>query len=498
MAASPIFINGKFIESQATTFVDVHDPATQEIVARTPLCTHDELQAAVDAAAAAFPAWRDTSVSKRVRVMLKFQDLVRAHTDEIAHIIVREHGKTFEDAKGDVFRGLEVIEYACSAPSMMLSDMSENVSTCVDTYSLRQPLGVCAAICPFNFPFMIVCWSAPLAIVCGNTFVLKPSERVPTAAIVFARLLKEAGLPDGVLNVVHGSVDTVNFLCDSPVIKTLSFVGSSVAGNAIYKRAIVTGKRVQCNMAAKNHAVVMPDADKDAALSALIGAAFGACGQRCMALSVAVFVGRAADWIPDFVERAKRIVVGPGADTKSEMGPLTTPQAKSRVEAIIGRAAESGAQVLLDGRNCSVKGFEKGNFVGPTVLSGVQPDMECYTTEIFGPVLCCVTVPTLTEAITLVNANPYGNGTAIFTRSGGAARRYQHEIEVGQIGINMPIPVPLPFFSWTGNKGSFAGDIPFYGKGAFSFYTKTKTVVASWKDDGVDSDVQMSMPTLGK
>eukprot|EP00762_Andalucia_godoyi_P005236 ANDGO_06753.mRNA.1 mitochondrial Probable methylmalonate-semialdehyde dehydrogenase [acylating] len=496
-ACVPLFINNTFVESKATVFLDVHDPATQQIVARTPICPREELEAALEAAQAAFPAWRDTAVSRRARVMLKFQQLVRERSEDLAKIIVREHGKTLEDARGDVFRGLEVIEYACSANSLLLSDFSESVATAVDTYSIRQPLGIVAAICPFNFPVMIPLWSIPLALVCGNCMLMKPSERVPSASLLLAELLAQSGLPAGVFNIVHGAVDTVNFLCDAPSIKALSFVGSNAAGEAIYKRAILTGKRVQCNMGAKNHAVVMPDADRSSTIAALIGAAFGACGQRCMAISVAVFVGEATELLEEIKERASKLILGPGNDPKTEMGPLTSPQAKLRVEGLISRAQEAGAQIVLDGRNVRVAGFETGNFVGPTIISNVTPDMECYKTEIFGPVLVCLSVPTLAAAIAFVNANPYGNGTAIFTQSGSAARKFQHEIEAGQIGINMPIPVPLPFFSWTGSKASFAGDINFYGKGSVQFYTKTKTVVASWKDK-FEGGSQMSMPTLGK
>lgn len=502
MSAVPLFIDGQFVASKTESFLDVHDPATQAVVARTPLPLDSELEAAVQSAKRAFPAWRDTSISRRVRIMMKAVELLRSRTNDLAEIIVREHGKTMEDAKGEIQRAIEVVEYACSANTLLLSDMAENVATCVDTYSLKQPLGVTATISPFNFPVYCIFFSLPIALVCGNTVVLKPSERVPSAAIALATLFKEAGLPDGVLTLVHGAVKTVNFLCDHPDIKTVSFVGSNAAGSAIYSRASATGKRVQCNMGAKNHMVILADADKNMALNALLSSAFGASGQRCMAISVAVLVGKAQEWLPELVERAKRLIVGPGKDPRSDLGPVTTPAAKQRICGVIQRAAAAGADVLLDGSNVSVAGFEQGNFIGPTIIASVRADMECYRAEVFGPVLSVVSVDSLAAAIDFVNANPFGNGTSIFTRSGAAARKFQHDIEVGQIGINMPIPVPMPFFSWTGSKSSFAGDIHFYGKSGFQFFTKTKTVVASWKEELLQEDrnvhtaADLSFPTM--
>jgi malonate-semialdehyde dehydrogenase (acetylating)/methylmalonate-semialdehyde dehydrogenase len=380
-----------------------------------------------------------------------------------------------------------------------MGETVENVSRNIDTYSYRQPLGVCAGICPFNFPAMIPLWMFPLAITCGNTYVLKPSERDPGASMMLARLAKEAGLPDGVLNVVHGAKDTVNFICDAPDIRAISFVGGDAAGRHIHERGTRNGKRVQSNMAAKNHATILPDADKNRTLDQLVGAAFGASGQRCMALSAAVFVGEAKNWIPDLVERVRKLKVSQGEEPGADLGPLISPQAKARVESLIQSAADEGAKVVLDGRGIKVQGYEKGNFVGPTVIADVKPNMKCYTEEIFGPVLICLTADTLDDAIKMINSNPYGNGTAVFTNSGALARKYQHEIDVGQVGINVPIPVPLPFFSFTGSRKSFLGATHFYGKMGVEFFTQTKTITSNWNPDSyVSQGIQTSMPLLGQ
>lgn len=491
------FINGKFVESSATEFYDVHNPATQEVVTRTPLSTDEELKAAVASAQKAFPEWRDTSVSNRVRVMFNLQQLLTKNIDRIAHAITTEQGKTFMDARGDVFRGLEVVEHSCSAGSLMMGETVENVSKYVDTYSYLQPLGVTAGITPFNFPAMIPLWMFPMALVCGNTFVLKPSERVPTASMVITELAKEAGVPDGVLNVVHGTKRAVNFICDAPEIRAISFVGGGPAGKHIHQRGTALGKRVQSNMAAKNHAVIMPDASKERTLDQLTGAAFGASGQRCMALSTAVFVGEAQNWITDLAERAKKLKVGPGSVNGTDVGPLISKESKERVLRLIQSGVDQGAKLVLDGRTNVPAEYAKGNFVGPTILSDVTPDMECYKEEIFGPVLVCLRADTIDEAIKLVNSNQYGNGTAIFTQSGSAARKFQHEIDVGQVGINLPIPVPLPFFSFTGSRASFVGSTHFYGKQAVYFNTQIKTITSSWRDDDISAGVATHMPVLG-
>ena len=363
----------------------------------------------------------------------------------------------------------------------MLGETLDGVSRDIDTYSIRQPLGVCAGICPFNFPAMIPLWMFPLAIATGNTYVLKPSERTPGAAMILARLAKEAGVPDGVLNIVHGSEECVNYLCDAPAVKAISFVGGNKAGKHIHDRGTKNGKRVQSNMGAKNFGVVMPDADREATLNALVNAAFGAAGQRCMALPLVIFVGNAKEWVADLKAKAEQLVVGPASQDGVDLGPCISPQSKIRIESIVKTSKEQGATVLLDGTGVVVPGFEKGNFVKPTILTGVTPSMACYKEEIFGPVLSCVFADTLDEAIALTNASPYGNGCAIFTQSGAAARKFQHEVEVGQIGINVPIPVPLPFFSFTGSKASFVGATNFYGKSGVNFFTQIKTITSNWK-----------------
>lgn len=478
-----LLINGEFAESQAHHWQEVRNPATQEVLARVPMCDADEVASAVAAAKAAFPAWRATPIAERARVFLRLQALIREHMDLLATTLTREQGKTLADAKGDVFRGLEVVEHACAIGSLQLGEFAENVAGGVDTYTIRQPLGVCAGITPFNFPAMIPLWMFPMACVSGNTFVLKPSEQDPLTPMLLAELAQRAGLPKGVLNVVHGGVEAVNALCDHPDIRAVSFVGSVGVGTHVYRRASEHGKRVQAMLGAKNHAVFLPDANKEQALNALVGAAFGAAGQRCMATSVAVLVGEARSWIPDIVARAQTLKVSAGHEAGADLGPLINPQALARVEGLIAQGVQEGARLELDGRKPSVPGYAQGNFVGPTIFSGVKAGMQVYEQEIFGPVLCIVEVDTLDEAIAFVNANPYGNGTALFTQSGAAARRFQHDIDVGQVGINVPIPVPVPFFSFTGSRGSKLGDLGPYGKEVIRFYTQTKTVTARWFDD---------------
>ena len=548
-----ILIDGKFRESASTTFVEVLDPATQDLVSLVPVCTPGELDEAVASSKAAFATWRNTPISTRARVMLRYQQLIRANMDDLAAVITAEQGKTLGDARGDVFRGLEVVEQACGMATYQMGSMTENVASNIDCYSIRQPLGVTAGICPFNFPAMIPLWMFPLAVTSGNSMVLKPSERDPGAAMMLAELAMEAGLPPGVLNVVHGTHDIVNGICDHPDIKAVSFVGGDAAGRHIYARAGATGKRVQCNMGAKNHAVVMPDADPEATANALTGAAFGAAGQRCMAISVAVFVGDSDAILDAIVAKGKALKVGPGIDPEVDVGPVISPAAKVRVETLIQSALDQGARMLLDGRGAAPPGYEKGNFVGPTVVDGVRADMDVYQNEIFGPVLVVMRAKTLVgntthhfsavchethifflfpsregpaqnlthsdtsdsytsrdecgrgpwsldEAIAIVNANRYGNGTAVFTRSGSAARKFQNEIDVGQVGINIPIPVPLPFFSFTGWRGSFSGTNNFYGQAGVDFYTRTKTVTASWreKDESAGTKAPTAMPTSQK
>jgi len=491
----PLFLNNQLVDSSSSETVPVLCPATQRVLAYTPIATFAEMEAAVEAARAAFPKWSATSVSNRARVFFKLQALIREHTQQLAELISAEHGKAIDDAKGDIFRGLEVVEHACSATSLLMGETVPNVSTGVDTHSYRLPLGVCAGIAPFNFPAMIPLWMFPMAVVCGNTFVLKPSERVPLTTMLIAELSREAGLPDGVLNVIHGTHDAVNFICDDPSIRAISFVGSDTAGQHVHSRGSANGKRVQANLGAQNHAVVLEDADPQAAMSALAAAGFGAAGQRCMAISRVVLVGKAQEWLPRLVERAAALKVGAGHAPGVEVPPLNSRQAMERVERLIASGVKEGATAALDGRGYKVDGYPDGNFVGPTVIAGVTPQMELYQNEVFGPVLQVLNVDTLDDAIALINANPYGNGTALFTQSGAAARKFTHEIDVGQIGINLPIPVPLPMFSFTGSRGSILGDLNFYGKAAVQFYTQWKTVTSSWKQD---RNVSASMPTLGK
>ncbi len=478
-----LLIGGQFVESKTTQWRNVVNPATQEVLARVPLATPEEIDAAVASANEAFKTWKKTPIGARARIFLKLQQLIRENMAELATLLTAEQGKTLPDAEGDVFRGLEVVEHASAIGNLQLGELANNVAGGVDTYTLLQPLGVCAGITPFNFPAMIPLWMFPMAIATGNTFVLKPSEQDPMVTMRLCELALEAGIPPGVLNVVHGGEDAVNALCDHPQIKAISFVGSTKVGTHVYNRASLNGKRVQCMMGAKNHAIVLPDANKEQTLNALAGAAFGAAGQRCMALSVVVLVGEAQQWIPELVAKAKTLKVNAGTENGTDVGPLVSCAAKDRVEGLIERGIADGATLELDGRKPKVPGFEKGNFVGPTIFSGVKPGMSIYDQEIFGPVLCLAAAKDIEEAIEFINANPNGNGTAIFTQSGAAARKFQEEIDVGQVGINVPIPVPVPLFSFSGSRASKLGDLGPYGKQVVLFYTQTKTVTARWFDD---------------
>ncbi|ADX46511.1 methylmalonate-semialdehyde dehydrogenase [Paracidovorax avenae ATCC 19860] len=478
-----LLIGGQFVESKTTQWRNVVNPATQEVLARVPFATPEEIDAAVASGKEAFKTWKKTAIGARARIFLKYQQLIRENMAELATLLTAEQGKTLPDADGDVFRGLEVVEHASAIGNLQLGELANNVAGGVDTYTLMQPLGVCAGITPFNFPAMIPLWMFPMAIATGNTFVLKPSEQDPMVTMRLCELALEAGVPPGVLNVVHGGEDAVNAICDHPDIKAISFVGSTKVGAHVYNRASLNGKRVQCMMGAKNHAIVMPDANKEQTLNALAGAAFGAAGQRCMALSVVVLVGEAQQWIPDLVAKARTLKVNAGTEKGTDVGPLVSCAARDRVESLIERGIADGATLELDGRKPQVAGFEKGNFVGPTIFSGVKPGMAIYDQEVFGPVLCLAAAKDIDEAIGFINANPNGNGTAIFTQSGAAARKFQEEIDVGQVGINVPIPVPVPLFSFSGSRASKLGDLGPYGKQVVLFYTQTKTVTARWFDD---------------
>ncbi len=489
-----MLLDGKFIESRSSEWLNVVNPATQHVLAQVPFATDAEIDAAIVSAKEAYKTWKNTPIAARARIMLKLQALVREHMSRIAQTLSAEQGKTLADAEGDVFRGLEVVEHACSIGSLQLGEFAENVAGGVDTYTIRQPIGVCAGITPFNFPAMIPLWMFPMAIVCGNTFVLKPSEQDPMTPMLLAELALQAGIPPGVLNIVHGGKRAVDALCTHPDIVAVSFVGSTAVGTHVYNLASQHGKRAQCMMGAKNHAVVLPDANKEQSLNALVGSTFGAAGQRCMATSVTVLVGEAQKWIPDIVAKAKTLKVNAGSEKGADLGPVVSKSAKQRILGLIEDGIKEGAKLELDGRGIKVAGYEDGNFIGPTVFSAVRPSMKIYTTEIFGPVMVIVGVNTLDEAIALVNANPFGNGTGIFTQSGAAARKFQSEIDVGQVGINVPIPVPVPSFSFTGSRGSKLGDLGPYGKQVVQFYTQTKTITSRWfEDSSVSSGVNTTI-----
>ncbi len=492
-ARIPLLINGEFVQSRSTQWRDIVNPATQELLARVPLATRDEVDAAVAAAKAAFVTWRKAPIGTRARIFLKYQQLIRENVKSLAATLTAEQGKTLADAEGDVFRGLEVVEHAAAIGNLQLGELAANVANGVDTYTRLQPLGVCAGITPFNFPAMIPLWMFPMAIATGNTFVLKPSEQDPMVTMELVRLALEAGIPKGVLNVVHGAAEVVDAICDHPDIKAVSFVGSTKVGHHVYERATLSGKRVQCMMGAKNHAIVLPDAHKAQTINALLGASFGAAGQRCMAVSVAVLVGEARNWIPDMVAKARTLKVGPGKDNP-DVGPVISCAAKERIEALIARGVDEGARLELDGRKPKLDAAnDAGNFIAPTIFSGVKPGMAIYDQEIFGPVMLLSDAETLDEAIAMINANPNGNGTAVFTQSGAAARKFEEEIDVGQVGINVPIPVPVPMFSFTGSRASKLGDLGPYGKQVVLFYTQTKTITSRWFEDDVSSGVNTTI-----
>ena len=475
----PLFLGGDFVESKSKKTLEVKNPVSQEILCHVPSATKKEIDQSISSASVAFDTWKETPPPERARLMMTYQSLLKQHQDEIAGILSKENGKTFEDAKGDVWRGIEVVEQAANIPSLLMGETLENVAQEIDSYSYLQPLGVCAGITPFNFPAMIPLWMFPLAIACGNTFILKPSEQDPMTPNRLAELFSEAGAPKGILQVIHGDKEQVDHLLTHPDIKAISFVGSVPVGQQVYRKGTENLKRVQALAGAKNHLVVMPDADKERAVDNLVGASLGAAGQRCMAISVAIFVGKSKEWIKDLKEEMQKVVPGPWDSPKSGFGPIISKEAKERILSLI-ETGKSEADCLLDGSNYEVEEFPEGNWIGPTLFSNVPTDSSIYKTEIFGPVLLTMNVDTLDEAISIVNSNLYGNGTSIFTESGSAARKFRHEVEVGQVGINIPIPVPLPFFSFTGWKGSFYGDLHAYGKQAVRFYTETKTITERW------------------
>ncbi|MDF1780066.1 MAG: CoA-acylating methylmalonate-semialdehyde dehydrogenase [Alcanivoracaceae bacterium] len=489
----PMLIAGEWSEGAGNDWVDVTDPATGDVLWQAPCATPDEVAKALAAAQSAFKQWREIPTPERARVMLRYQHLLKLHHDELGELVAKETGKTMPDAKGDVWRGIEVVEQAANVAALMMGETVENVARSVDTHSWVQPLGVCVGITPFNFPAMIPLWMFPMAIACGNSFILKPSEQDPMTAVRLVELFLEAGAPKDLLQLVHGRKEQVDQLITAQDVRAVSFVGSVPVGQHIYRTATDNLKRAQCFAGAKNHMVIMPDANPQQVVSQLVGASVGAAGQRCMAISVAVFVGSAKQMISSLRDELAKVTPGVYTDENAAYGPLISPQAKQRVLAYIEKGKQEGANCDLDGSQCEVAGYPNGNWVGPTLFTGVTTDMTIYQEEIFGPVLCCMEVDSLDEAIALVNANPYGNGTSIFTASGAAARKYQHEVEVGQVGINLPIPVPLPFFSFTGWKGSFYGDLHAYGKQGVRFYTETKTVTSRWPEDDVVQESNMTI-----
>ncbi|MGE6166165.1 CoA-acylating methylmalonate-semialdehyde dehydrogenase [Aeromonas rivipollensis] len=489
----PLYIGGEAYPSASEAWIEVTNPADQSLLARVPRATPAEVELAVRRAHDAYLLWREVPAPERARVMFNYQHLLKAHHDELATLLAQETGKNLADARGDVWRGIEVVEQACGVASQTMGETMGNVARRVDGHSWVQPLGVCVGITPFNFPAMIPLWMFPLAVACGNGFVLKPSEQDPLTPMRLAELFTEAGAPAGILSVVHGGAEQVDALLAHPDVKAVSFVGSARVGAHVYRTATDHLKRAQCFVGAKNHMVIMPDANKAQVLSNLVGAGVGAAGQRCMAISVAVFVGSACDWIPDLAAEFARVKPGVWHDPEAAYGPLISPEAKVRVEGLIEAGMAEGAQCLLDGRFCDVPGYPVGNWVGPTLFRGVTPEMRIYKEEIFGPVLACLEVESLDEALALINDNPYGNGTSIFTGCGAAARKFRHEVAVGQVGINVPIPVPLPFFSFTGWRGSFYGDLHAYGKQAVRFYTETKTVTERWFDEDIPTGPNMTI-----
>ena len=489
------WINGEHAPAAGSRHGTVTNPATGAVIRTVPFADDTDVDAAVESARAAFPAWRATTPLRRARILMRFRDLLERRTDDVAAAITEEHGKTLPDATGSVQRGLEVVEFATGIPHLLKGEHAEDVGTAIDSHTLRQPLGVCAGITPFNFPIMCPMWMIPVALACGNTFVLKPSEKDPSASMLAARLLSEAGLPDGVLNVVHGDKQAVDALLRHPDIAAVSFVGSTPVARHIYETASANGKRVQALGGAKNHAVVLPDADLDAAADALIGAAFGSAGERCMAISAVVAVGSAGDAIVSRLrERATALRVGPGDRDGIEMGPLITQAHLERVRGYVDAGEREGADLVVDGRGLTVAGCETGHFLGPTLFDRVTRDMSIYRDEIFGPVLVVVRAESDGEAIEIVNQNPYGNGTAVFTESGASARRFTNEIQVGMVGVNVPIPVPMAFFSFGGWKSSLFGDLHVHGPDGVRFYTRTKVVTTRWPRQR--DAVSLNMPTM--
>jgi malonate-semialdehyde dehydrogenase (acetylating) / methylmalonate-semialdehyde dehydrogenase len=476
------FIDGARVKVTGGRFGDVNNPATGQVTKKVPLASADEVRGAIASAAKALPAWSATPPAKRAQVMFNFRDQIRSHMDELAELLSSEHGKTVEDAKGSISRGLEVVEFACGIPQVLKGEYSEGVANGVDSYGVRQPVGVCAGITPFNFPAMVPMWMFPVALACGNTFILKPSERDPSCGLRLAELMFEAGLPKGCLNVVNGDKEAVDTLLNDPGVDAVSFVGSTAIGSYIYETGAAAGKRVQALCGAKNHMLIMPDADIDQAVDAVMGAAYGSAGERCMAVSVAVPVGKetADAFVEKLAPRVQSLKVGPYTDTSAEMGPVITRESKERIERYIDEGIAAGAEAVVDGRGLSLQGYENGFFVGGTLLDHVTPDMSVYTDEIFGPVLSVVRQDSYLDAKQLVLDHEYGNGAAIFTRDGDTARDFTQSVNIGMVGVNVPIPVPVAYHSFGGWKSSLFGDHSIHGMEGVRFYTRLKTVTARW------------------
>jgi malonate-semialdehyde dehydrogenase (acetylating)/methylmalonate-semialdehyde dehydrogenase len=490
------WINGKHVDGTSGRFSDVYNPATGEIAVEVPLATAAELGAAVAAAKAAFPDWAATPPLVRARIMFKYKTLIEDNADELAALITAEHGKVLSDAAGSLTRGLEVVEFACGIPQLLKGEYTEQVGRGIDAWTMRQPVGVCAGITPFNFPAMVPMWMYPMAIACGNTFILKPSEKDPSCAMRLAELATEAGLPDGVLNVVNGDKEAVDAILAHPDIPAISFVGSTPIAQYIYTTGAANGKRVQALGGAKNHMVVMPDADMDQAADALMGAAYGSAGERCMAISVAVAVGDAGGKLMErLIPKVEALKIGPGTDNEMDMGPLVTGAHLAKVKGYVDIGVNEGADLVVDGRDYSLQGYEDGFFMGGCLFDNVTTDMQIYKEEIFGPVLSVVRTPDFDNAVQMINDHEFGNGVSIFTRDGDAAREFTSRIQVGMIGVNVPIPVPMAFHSFGGWKSSLFGDIHMHGPEGVRFYTRQKAVTSRWPT-GVRAGAEFTMPTM--
>jgi malonate-semialdehyde dehydrogenase (acetylating)/methylmalonate-semialdehyde dehydrogenase len=478
------YINGRWTESMASQFLDVRNPADNKVLANVPAGSGEDVKAAVAAAREAFMSWRNTPATQRIQYLFRMKQILESHSDEISAICTSECGKTFQESKAEVVRAIENIEVACGIPKLMQSDFSEDVAVGVDEYYIRQPVGTGACIAPFNFPIMIPFWFMPYAIACGNTYIIKPSEKVPLSMTRIIELFEEIKLPPGVLNLVHGGKDTVDAILENPLIPAISFVGSTNVAKYIYRTGVANGKRVQAQGGAKNPVVVMPDAEVDTTVKIITDSAFGCAGQRCLAASIVITVGNASDIITDkIIDVARARKTGNGMDTGIEMGPVITRESKERIEKLIAQGVIEGASLLLDGRGIAVEGYGEGNFIGPTVLGNVTPENEIFKTEIFGPVLTIINVKSLDDAIELINKSHYGNSACIFTRSGSAARKFRHDVMAGNVGINIGIAAPMAFFPFSGWKESFFGDMHGQSHHAIEFYTQTKVVIERWHDE---------------